>query len=127
MKIEIFTICDNAQAYGDKLIVVGPFTIIAGPELPISRPPFSIAVRLRYTPDECGLKEYYIGIRKPDGTDVFKPMKFQFDADFKDSPLGVLNLNVNLPSVKFDQEGEYTVYLEGSGIALTQTFYVNLE
>lgn len=127
MKLEIFTICDTAQAYNDKLIVVGPFNQIVATSLPCIHNSLSIVVRLRFNHDENGIKKYVLSIKNPQGGDLITPIPAEFTANVDEGGIGVLNLNVNLLTIKLETEGEYVVHLDGEDLHLTQSFIVRIK
>jgi hypothetical protein len=45
MDIQIFTLCDSAQEYNGKLVIVGAFNEIAAPSFPAIHPEMTIVVR----------------------------------------------------------------------------------
>ena len=55
MKVDIFTLCDSAQEYGGKLIIIGTFNSIYGKEFPTLHPEFALVARVVFGEDEKGV------------------------------------------------------------------------
>ena len=54
MDIEIFTLCDYAEAITGKLIIVGAFDTIFANKLPTNFPMCTVTARIRYHSSEGG-------------------------------------------------------------------------
>lgn len=52
MEYEIFTICDNAQNYNGKLVIVGTFDTIFSQSFPLTYDAFSLAVKINCPTEE---------------------------------------------------------------------------
>ena len=68
MQIEIFTICDYAQVYAGKAVVMGAFNQMKAQKLPVVVPNLTLAVRVSFEKEESGDKTFYFYIKNPDGT-----------------------------------------------------------
>ena len=59
MQIEIFTICDYAQVYAGKAVVMGAFNQMKAQKLPVVVPNLTLAVRVSFEKEESGDKTFY--------------------------------------------------------------------
>lgn len=116
MEIEIFTACDNAQTYQDKLVIVGTFHNIASTEIPFTFDSMSIVCAIRFMPEEL-LKENNIEFQfnNDDGT---KFITQQINANLaahkpeEITPTSqILNLAINLRNIEFKRTGSYFIDL----------------
>jgi hypothetical protein len=110
MEVELFVVCDNAQNYQDKMVVVGPFNTIHAESCPFIPPAFSLACRLNYTNlDEYGEKSVKIDFLNEKG-DSFIPTinsSINIPANVEDSH--IVSLVVGFGNVKFDSFGKYSI------------------
>lgn len=124
MKKEIFTICDSAESYGDKLIIVGPFTHIHLNALPATHPGFSVVARLRYDKGGTVQKEMTLRIAGPDGKEVIEPVTIPLNLPPREDDLAVFNLKLSVSQLKFDIPGEYRITLDGDDLSEELSFFV---
>lgn len=52
MKTELFTLCDSAQEYAGKCVIMGTFNEIKGDSFPTALQNISLVIRLAFDPDE---------------------------------------------------------------------------
>ena len=66
MEYEIFTICDNAQNYNGKLVIVGTFDTVSSPKYPFVQELFSLAIKINCQTSEFkdGSYRYLSKMRK---------------------------------------------------------------
>ncbi|GHT01430.1 hypothetical protein AGMMS49525_02120 [Bacteroidia bacterium] len=110
METEILVICDNAQNYQDKMVVVGPFNTIHAVSCPFTHPTFSLAVRLNYnSKDKHGKKDIKIEFIDEKGA-VFIP-QINSSAIIPENidESHTISIVVGLNNVKFDSFGKYTI------------------
>ena len=67
MQIEIFTICDFAQNYGDKLVLSGVVNRVLTGVVPSIGPALSVVVRTSYEPGEDGDKSFELSFLDSEG------------------------------------------------------------
>jgi hypothetical protein len=68
MHVEIFTLYDFAENMFGKLVIVGTFDTIFAHDVPVVRPTFSIALRVRFDgKTENGKHTFKISVVNPDG------------------------------------------------------------
>ena len=123
MKADIFTLCDSAQEYQGKLIIVGTFNTILSPEYPVIHPDFAIAARILFDPaDADSHHEIKVTITSEKGDDVLlPPEKFSLDINEKKDTESVINVLVKANNIKIPKEGRYTVRLMVDDKEITST------
>lgn len=115
MQIEIFTICDAAQVYAGKAVVIGAFNQVVAKGLPVMMPNLTLAFRVSFDREESGDKTFYFFFKKPDGTQLipeFRCEAKQLIPPEKQGPITTLDLNIALGSILLDQYGLYTVTMK---------------
>lgn len=107
MEVDVLTICDNAQTYQDKLVVVGTFNNITTTSVPFSHPTFSLACRFRYELGESGEQEIVLTFKDPDGVDVVPTLNTTVvvPEDMEDSHF--VSLAIGFNNIKFNKCGKY--------------------
>lgn len=113
MKVDIFTLCDSAQEYGGKLIIVGTFNSIYAKEFPTLHPEFALVARVVFGEDEKGVHNIDFSIKK-NGEEVYIMPPGQMTADTtntkgKDAIINVVVKGNNIP---IQSEGTYIVTLK---------------
>ena len=113
MKVDIFTLCDSAQEYNGKLVIVGTFNYIQAEHFPIMYPEFALVARILFDESEKGKHHIEFSIKK-DGKDVFIMPPGYLDADNtqakgRDSVINVIVKGNNVP---ITEPGIYTVSLK---------------
>ncbi|MBQ7018726.1 MAG: hypothetical protein IJN06_06965 [Bacteroidales bacterium] len=124
MQIEIFTMCDNAQDYMGKLVIVGTFNHIHTKALPVMFPGFSIAGRIEYSVG--GNKEFKLSIKDPDNVDFLPPQTWVTEVKMENEYVGHANFCLSLNQIVFNKPGMYKAILETEGIAREYKFFVNI-
>lgn len=127
MQIEIFTICDNAQVYAGKAVVMGAFNQLNAKKLPVVVPNFTLAVRVSFEKEESGDKTFYFFINKPDGTSLIPELRCEtkqlIQPDTQDQ-LITYDMNIVLGHVVLNQFGCYTVTMRFEDKTFLLKFYV---
>lgn len=113
MKVDIFTLCDSAQEYSGKLIIVGTFNSIYAKDFPTFHPEFALVARVVFGEDEKGIHYIDFSIKK-DGEDVYIMPPGQMTADTtntkgKDAIINVVLKGNNIP---IPSDGTYVVTLK---------------
>lgn len=124
MQIEIFTMCDSAQDYMGKLVIVGTFNHIHTNVLPVMSPGFSIAGRIEYT--EGGVKGYKLSIKDPDNNDFIPSHNWSSEVKMENEYIGHTNFCLSLNQIVFNKAGMYRVILETEDVSREYKFFVNL-
>lgn len=123
MLTEIFTLCDSAEDYNGKLIIVGTFNNIYAPSFPATHPTLSIVAKVAFDADETNEKHLFrIYIRKSDEEITL------MDTGYHDVVLinrggGKIysNFVLRANNLAFPKQGEYMVNLEIDEKLVAQT------
>jgi hypothetical protein len=116
MQIEIFTVCDFAQNYGDKLIVTGTFSFIKVESFPAVHPALSIVGRFAYDDTECGEKDYKLEFKDPNGNDIVPPANWKVLVQVEKGKIGYSNLIFSFTQLQFNLPGIYKIRFQTDGI-----------
>lgn len=115
MEYEIFTICDNAQNYNGKLVIVGTFDTIFSQGFPFVFESFSVAIKINCLTEEFknGMLQAHLKEEKG-GKDVCAPFTIQVPID-RNRTEQVITLVLNFNKVIFNEPGEYYIELKFNG------------
>lgn len=113
MKVDIFTLCDSAQEYDGKLIIVGTFNSIYAKKIPTLHPEFALVARVVFSEDEKGVHNIDFSIKKED-EDVYIMPPGQMTADITDTKGkdAVINVVVKGNNIPVPSSGTYVVTLK---------------
>ncbi|MDR0864295.1 MAG: hypothetical protein LBO74_05105 [Candidatus Symbiothrix sp.] len=110
MEVEILVICDNAQNYQNKMVVVGPFCVIYAESCPFTYPAFSLACRLNYNNlDESGEKIIKIDFLNEKGESFIPTIESSTTIPDSIEDSHIVGLVVGFGNVKFDSFGKYSI------------------
>ncbi len=130
MNVNIFTLCDSAQEYSGKMVIVGTFNTINVVSLPAIYPEFAIAAKISIDPEyKINKKEHLVKvyIKKSDSDVYFLPplehkIKANNTLDYSD-----LNLIMRFNGLPINEEGRYVVTLEFDSIKVETNLFVKLQ
>lgn len=113
MKVDIFTLCDNAQEYDGKLIIIGTFNSIYAKEFPTLHPEFALVARVVFGEDEKGFHNIDFSIKK-NSEDVYIMPLEQMTADTTHTKgkEAVINVVVKGNNILIPSAGTYVVTLK---------------
>jgi hypothetical protein len=113
MKVELFTLCDFAQAEPTgKMNLLGTFDRIVAKEAPITRSVFAVAARLRFEAHEEGARTVALSFIDSDGQRVMPLLRAQFNVKVQPSePSATLNYVMVVPQIKLPRFGDYQIDL----------------
>lgn len=113
MKVDIFTLCDSAQEYSGKLIIVGTFNSIYAKEFPTLHPEFALVARVVFGEDEKGVHNIDFFIKKND-EEVYIMPPGQMTADTTDTKGkdAIINVVVKGNNIPIPSAGIYVVTLK---------------
>jgi len=123
MQIDIFTVCDNSQQYGTKIIIMGPFNRITASSFPCVHDSFSIIGRIGYEKKENGQKKYFLTFKDPDGKDVFQH-SWDVDIDIKDDSVNYVQFKFKVDKIQFNKPGTYDLSFSSEGITRVLKIYL---
>lgn len=127
MQVEVFTLCDSAQVYSGKAIIVGAFNQIIAPKLPIVMQSVTLAIRISFEAEESSDKSFHVGFFKPDGSVLIPELRFeakQLSRSGMQEPLTTFDTNIMLGRLAFDRYGRYNIKLSVDKHELEFHFYV---
>ncbi len=127
MQIEIFTICDNAQVYAGKAVVMGAFNQMKAQKLPVVVPNLTLAVRVSFEKEESGDKTFYFYINNPDGTSLVPELRCetkQIAQSGIQDQLITYDMNIVLGNIALNQYGCYMITMRYDGKDYQLKFYV---
>lgn len=113
MQVDIFTLCDNAQEYNGKMVIVGTFNQLSASKFPAIHAEFALVASIRFDKNEKKEHDIEIGIKKSDSELFLMPpakMKAS-NADAKGEHTYV-NLVVKGNNIEIKEPGNYIVYLK---------------
>ncbi|MBU1010502.1 MAG: hypothetical protein KKD74_10225 [Bacteroidetes bacterium] len=112
MEIEIFTLCDFAQEYQRKMVIVGTFDTINAKEFPCVHPNCSIATRIRFDEKEFGEHKFKITLINDKNENVISPLEGEMQIKKTNSgTFSAVNMVISLNQLKFDKPGRYSIEL----------------
>ena len=112
METEIFTLCDHAQDFSGKLVIVGTFDTIASKDFPCIHPNCSITGRLRFDESEIGKHRFKITIINEENQNVISPLEGGMDINKSTAgTYSAINFAITLGQLKFDKPGRYSIEL----------------
>ena len=112
MDIEIFALCDHAQDFGGKLVVVGTFDTIWAGGFPCVHHACSLAARIRFNSLTADTHQVRINIVDEDGHEIVPPL--QGSLGIKPPPVGqsmAANLVLTIGQLTFPKPGRYSIDL----------------
>lgn len=116
MKIDIFTLCDSAQEYNGKLVIIGTFNNISAPQFPALHPGFSLVARIIFDETEKGIHQINFSIKKNDA-DIYIMPPEQMTADTTETQGkdATINIVAKGDDIVIPAAGSYTVSLKVDG------------
>lgn len=129
MNFDIFTLCDSAQEYAGRMIIVGTFNTINVTALPTVYPEFAIAAKITLDQAQNKVQSEHIVkfyIKKID-SDLYllPPFEHKINTDntldFSD-----LNLVMRFNGIPIKEEGRYIVTMEIDSLKKETNLFVRL-
>ena len=117
MKVDVFTLCDFAQAMpGNKMTVVGTFNTIFAKQVPVVHRLCALAVLMRFEQIEQGTKNIRVSIIDSDGRAIMPTLNAQINIQISSSePDATVPLALVIQQIKLPHFGEYSVDLAVDG------------
>lgn len=112
MKIDIFTLCDNARDYGGKLVIMGTYTNITAKSFPLKIPEIAAITRIRFEDNERDKYNLQIEVKK-ENEDIYllRPEKVTADTQIIQGKNPVINYIVKTNNVMLPEPGVYKMTL----------------
>jgi len=121
MKIELFVLCDAADASQGKMSVFGIFDTIFSDSVPAMHPKCTIAARIRF--DQVEGAEHTLKITASDlkGNFLLKPLESKILSKFgEDGFPGRVDIMITVSEMQFKSFGRYIIDLEVDGTSIAQ-------
>ena len=113
MQVDIFTLCDNAQEYNGKLVIVGTFNQITAPQYPFIHPELAIVASIQFDENEKKEHDIEIGIKKCDSEYfLMPPTPMKASNANTQGDYTYINLVVKGNNIEIKEPGKYIVYLK---------------
>ena len=127
MTIDIFTLCDNARNYGDKLVIMGSYTNIVTKSFPLTIPEIATVTRIRFHDDEREEYDIQIYLKKENNdTYLITPQKVKANTKEILGKNPVINYIVKANNVVIPEPGVYKMILSiNDKIQATSDLYVD--
>ena len=114
MRFEIFTLCDNVQTYGGKMVVVGAMNNILLPSVPSMVPSLAIAIRMAFEKNEPVPQDFTLTIVVPSGKSLCPEIRFNGKpGKINQNDFSTVDLNCVMNTVVLPEFGVYTMTLKG--------------
>lgn len=125
MYVDIFTLCESAQEYGGKLVIVGTFNRIIADKFPFAYPELAIVARIGFTKEEKGMHHLELSMKK-DGEEVYlmNPAKMDADNSKTEDEHTFINLIFKGNNIAIPSPGTYKVILKIDGQVKESELYV---
>lgn len=123
MQIDIFTLCDYAQNYAGKSIIIGTFNQISSKLFPFIYNTFNVVGRIGY--EASGPKKLKLEILDSNKANVIPPIEWSADVPNIIPPkMSYVEFNIALNQVQFKEPGTYEVKLYCEDVVRTLKLYV---
>jgi hypothetical protein len=116
MKVDVFTLCDFAQAENGKLTVIGAFNRITTSRVPATHQLCAVAAALRFEQIEVGQKTFRLSIIDADGKPVMPVLQAPLNVHVNPGEtVATCHLVLLIQQVVLPSFGEYSVDLAIDG------------
>lgn len=113
MQINIFTLCDNAQEYNGKLVIVGTFNQIVSERFPLVRPELAIVAAIRFDEEEKGDHSIEFSIKNENsGAYLLEPLNTKANNGAAKGKYSFANFVIKLNGLVIKEPGEYVTCLK---------------
>lgn len=112
MKVDIFTLCDSAQEYNGKLVIVGTFNSIVAKQFPVVHPEFALVARIVFDENEKGVHNVKFCIKKNENVFIMPETTMNVDTSGTQGKDAVTNFVVKGNSIEIPEDGVYKVILK---------------
>lgn len=111
MKIDIFTLCDNAQEYSGKLVIVGTFNEIYAEKFPATHPEMAIVARTIIEDENLESHDLEISaINAETGKPaLIQPFKTRLDTKGNKGKPVYSNLILRMNNILIQEPGKYII------------------
>lgn len=127
MEYEIFTICDNAQNYNGKLVIVGTFDTIFSQSFPLTYDAFSLAVKINCPTSEIKDPAIQIDLKEMSSDiEVCPQINAQIPLN-PDTPEQSISMVINFQKISFMKPGDYYIDFKFNGETRRRKLHLKLQ
>ena len=112
MKTDIFTLCDSAQDYNGKLIIIGTFNKIIVNQIPAMHPEFAVVARIIFDENEKREHNIEFCIKNDDNVFIMPTHKMKVDTSNYDGKEASINMIVKGNNINIPELGAYSIILK---------------
>lgn len=111
MKIDIFTLCDNAQEYNGKLVIVGTFNELFAGKFPATHPEMAIVARTIIEEEDPEEHELEISAIKAETGEnaLLQPFNTQLSTKGNKGKIVFSNLILRINNMVIQEPGKYII------------------
>jgi hypothetical protein len=107
MTIDILTLCDNAQQYQGKLVIVGTFNVIKANNFPFRYPAMTFVARMGFNKEEGGNYKLNFSVNKEgEEKDIIPKLSANVDIT-NNNEFSYSNFVLNFNGITFPSAGTY--------------------
>jgi len=116
MKVDIFTLCDSAQEYDGKLVIIGTFNRLSSTQFPTVHPELALVARIIFSETEKGKHNIDFMVKK-ENEDIFVIPPGHMTADITESKGNdtAINIIIKGNNIPIQSAGIYKVTLNIDG------------
>lgn len=125
MKIDIFTLCDTAQEYNGKLMIIGTFNYIYAEKFPTIHSELALVARITFNEKEKGIHKIEICIKKNDNDTFLMPLRnMTIDTTTMKEKEAGLNIIIKGNNIAIPEAGIYTATIKVDGNIFESTLNI---
>lgn len=127
MNIEIFTVCDSAQTYGDRLVIMGAYNNLTVASLPYIIPSLAIVGKIGFDKGERGKYDFKVRlVQERGGKDVLSLPVSTIDVSQTKGDNAYFNLIMNIGNLVIKEAGDYIITLESGNVVKETRIHVSM-
>lgn len=116
MKVEILTLCDYAQTYGDRLTIVGAFSSLNAKEFPLSMHDVTLVAKIVLDKQDNRKHDVTITIKKEgEAEPIIGPISTPLDLSDNKEDFVEANLILKIGCLTIPSQGKYSLIFSFDG------------
>ena len=116
MKVEILTLCDYAQTYGDRLTIVGAFSSLNAKEFPLSMHDVTLVAKIVLDKQDNRKHDVTITIKKEgEAEPIIGPISTPLDLSDNKEDFVEANLILKIGRLAIPSQGKYSLIFSFDG------------
>lgn len=116
MKVEILTLCDYAQTYGDRLTIVGAFSSLNAKEFPLSMHDVTLVAKIVLDKQDNRKHDVTITIKKEgEAEPIVGPISTPLDLSDNKEDFVEANLILKIGCLTIPSQGKYSLIFSFDG------------